>query len=375
MLLSIAYSGALGETLFQRSIAASPYLPQQYRYDDEWPTSNYFAFAEAAGCLSVHPTNREASAAFDCLTKQDWRVLTSASQKVSVSGRFGTWGFAPVTDGDLLPDIPSKQLKEKKLNGRLMLTSNNADEGPTFTPLNITTEQMLDAWIRLTFPRFGDTDVAEVKRIYSNPMASTRYRIPFATTGTSSPNALTVGPLATGPQQTAFNIIAETTLVCPSYWLAEAYSTYGRKSWKFQYSVPTATHGADLAALIAPGGKVGPDLPAAFKQMWANFILHGDPSISAELANGASADNVSAENPMAEWPSYRVERPVMVNLNQSGGVEVLAPPSGVWRAREVVQMRMPGLRNDFSLVDARQWEGGRGERCDFWREVGGKVPA
>jgi len=78
---------------------------------------------------------------------------------------------------------------------------------------------------------------------------------------------------------------------------------------------------------------------------------------------------------MAEWPSYTVERPVMVNLNQSGGVEVLAPPSGVWRAREVVQMRMPGLRNDFSLVDARQWEGGRGERCDFWREVGGKVPA
>ena len=34
----------------------------------------------------------------------------------------------------------------------------------------------------------------------------------------------------------------------------------------------------------------------------------------------------------------------------------------------------PGLRNNFSLVDAFSWEGGRGVRCDFWRGMGGIVP-
>lgn len=35
----------------------------------------------------------------------------------------------------------------------------------------------------------------------------------------------------------------------------------------------------------------------------------------------------------------------------------------------------PGLRNEFTVVDAWAWEGGRGVRCDFWRGVGAVVPA
>ena len=34
-----------------------------------------------------------------------------------------------------------------------------------------------------------------------------------------------------------------------------------------------------------------------------------------------------------------------------------------------------GLRNDFKLVDAYTWEGGRGARCEFWRSMGGLVMA
>lgn len=30
--------------------------------------------------------------------------------------------------------------------------------------------------------------------------------------------------------------------------------------------------------------------------------------------------------------------------------------------------------NDFSLVNAYTWEGGRGVRCDFWRSMAGIVP-
>lgn len=34
----------------------------------------------------------------------------------------------------------------------------------------------------------------------------------------------------------------------------------------------------------------------------------------------------------------------------------------------------PGLKNNFTLVNAYTWEGGRGYRCDFWRSVGAVVP-
>ena len=34
----------------------------------------------------------------------------------------------------------------------------------------------------------------------------------------------------------------------------------------------------------------------------------------------------------------------------------------------------PGVVNDFRLVDAETWEGGRGARCRFWRDVAPRVP-
>lgn len=35
----------------------------------------------------------------------------------------------------------------------------------------------------------------------------------------------------------------------------------------------------------------------------------------------------------------------------------------------------PGLKNDFTLVNAYSWEGGRGSRGDFWRSIGVSMPA
>lgn len=40
----------------------------------------------------------------------------------------------------------------------------------------------------------------------------------------------------------------------------------------------------------------------------------------------------------------------------------------------VTQFRGPGLKNNISVVDAWAWEGGRGKRCEVWRELGVWVP-
>jgi hypothetical protein len=62
-------------------------------------------------------------------------------------------------------------------------------------------------------------------------------------------------------------------------------------------------------------------------------------------------------------------------LNESGGEEFSQLVFGF--VNELIfaqEHRGPGLKNNISLVNAYTWEGGRGERCEFWRNMSAKVP-
>lgn len=74
---------------------------------------------------------------------------------------------------------------------------------------------------------------------------------------------------------------------------------------------------------------------------------------------------------MENWPPFTLWDRRMVNLNQTGGVE-LQVPTGV--GSNVTVYVGEGLRNDLRLVDAYEWEAGRGVRCDFWKSVAALVP-
>ena len=91
----------------------------QYSYNDQVPTRYYDAFAKAAGC-GGH-SNITKSTTFDCLVSADTAVLQNASATVSESGEFGSFAFLPVTDGDFVQALPSKQLLKKAVNGKRLL--------------------------------------------------------------------------------------------------------------------------------------------------------------------------------------------------------------------------------------------------------------
>ena len=92
----------------------------QYRYDDEVPTGHYQAFARQAGCL---PGDESASSqTFACLMKTDTNTLQNASGLVSASGTWGTFAFLPVIDGDFIRELPSKQLLEKRVSGKRIIS-------------------------------------------------------------------------------------------------------------------------------------------------------------------------------------------------------------------------------------------------------------
>lgn len=200
--------------------------------------------------------------------------------------------------------------------------------------------------------------------------------IRFDTLGNTGPNAITQSGLATGIQQTVFNIFAESTFDCPAYWVAEAFSLGSRQCWKYQYSVEPNFHGADLGAYWAVGASIpDADFRHAFQKIWGNFIVHDTPAISVEdaTANYTNA-TVPVSWPGAEtilWPEYSASRPQQMNLNTTGGVVELVT---VTDDLSYTVRTGAGIVNNFSLANAFTWEGGRGDRCAFWRAISSKVP-
>ena len=411
MLQIMAYGGSLGTSLFEQAIAASPASPMQFGYADFAPSQSYYAFAYQVGCFDGTPIFNTSQTVLECLRARDSLVLQQASAITSATTRYGTWGFMPVTDGDLIRDLPTRQLNASKVNGLRILSGNNADEGPPFTPQLVTDQASFQAFLDMTFPLFNSTDFAALYAAY-DPTPNNSAAL-FATDGLMAPYAINQSSLGTGYQQAADNIFAETTFICPSYLLADAFASTsgaGRSAYKYQFSVTPALHSADVSGYFGPRADYeSPDFLTAFMQIWGNFIINGNPSIPDAVANGLSSYNFTnmannTANPASMWPEYTPENPNMINLNQTGGTPSFyrfngtnsspgVPPSpastfvieapydafnmtsgnGTANAGHSIT-GYPVLRNDFTLVNAATWENERGARCQFWRGEGPRVP-
>ncbi|PWY96908.1 alpha/beta-hydrolase [Testicularia cyperi] len=370
MLHALAQGGSLGNSLFRGIVAASPYLPKQYLYKDFEPSQSYYAFAAAAGCFNSKAYGNSSGTIFECLTSQDSNTLQSASVAVSSSGVYATWGFLPVTDGAYVQHVPSQQLLLRKVNGERALIGNNGEEGPGFVPQDIKTEQDLINWLKLLFPLMKDEDISKLLGYYPvDESVSTA----FASDGTGMPDANSVTSTAVGQQARADNIYAETTFVCPSYWMTEAYSGSGRKAYRYQYSIVPSLHAQDVTGYFGPGSIYqGPDFVKAFMTIWGNFVTTGDPSISSSIAQGTSSNNtVAGDDSTQNWPEFSPSNPYQINLNQTGGTET---QSSAFGGKNITVHVGPGLQNNFTRVNAYTWEGGRGQRCDFWRSIHNVVP-
>jgi len=103
-------------------------------------------------------------------------------------------------------------------------------------------------------------------------------------------------------------------VICP-YELSSAFA----ESYHYQYSIPFASHGADLSAIYRPATEnQGGDFVLAFRKMYGNFIKTGNPSITLAEANGREGKGEA----VVDWPEWKGEGGmVMVNLNQTGGTE------------------------------------------------------
>ncbi|OHW94388.1 carboxylesterase family protein [Colletotrichum incanum] len=406
---ALAVDGGLGTAIFtnashpwifklnETSIAASPYLPFHYTHDAAFPTERYHAFAEKAGC-SLSGDNLE------CLRGKDSMTLRQASANTTFEETYGYWAFYPVTDGVYIRNLPSEQLSQKRVNGKRVLVGaillgshhrpdenpfqHNANEGRLFTPPNIMTGSDLTSWLALEFPNLSPSQIDEI--LAANPTKTGANDTRFETDGKTGLTAMDVSQSGTGQQQranasspapsimaqgyvdTQQNIYAEATFVCPGYWLSTAF-TPNHASYHYQYSVPFASHTADITAYFGPATpNQGPDITLAIRKIWGNFVVTGNPSIANEIANGASSTDPAAPNGASNWPAWDEGEPKQANLNQTGGTAYrFVTQWGV----SVTQFKGPGVRNEIKVVDADTWEGGRGGRCRLWRRLAASIPA
>ncbi|KAK8058181.1 hypothetical protein PG994_008629 [Apiospora phragmitis] len=370
---ALAYGG--NETnLFNNIIAASPWAPPLYRFDDGFPTANYDAFADLVGCDAGTTSElKNRSDVFDCLVSTDTATLQNASGLVSTTrGYFGSFAFGPVIDDDYIRGLPSKQLLSGHVAGKRILVGNNGNEGVPLTNPEVSTANAYSRFISNTFPKFTVEDRRELDYIYQISQSEpgnngSRYD----TLGDQGPTALTVSEMATGLQQSVFNIAAESLFDCPAQWLAEAFSCGANnnnslQAWKYQYSVTPAYHGADLTAYFSIGADTpNADFSHAFQKIWGNFIVSGSPVISmADATAGLSNAATPADGGGSiYWPAYTLAAPYQMDLNTTGET----PPYYYVRNGS-------GIVNTFRLVNATSWEGGRGARCEFWRDVAPRVP-
>ena len=189
------------------------------------------------------------------------------------------------------------QLNQKQVNGRRVLVSvslsrlalsqkpshipflkrqltqpykNNANEGPLFVPATIVTLDDLIAWLHLEFPNLSAAQIQQILDAYPSPSTpADPQTIKIETNGYGPPYAINVSQVATGQQQranvryqlttdapsranTRQNILAEATFVCPSYWLATAFTGSNKVAYHYQYSIPFAAHRADVTAYVGP---------------------------------------------------------------------------------------------------------------------------
>jgi len=246
---------------------------------------------------------------------------------------------------------------------------------PLSPPYISTTDGFL-SYIKSTFPLFTAFDYSRLRDIYGFWNSSPTNSGPrYDTLGDRGPTALNQSEMATGLQQTIFNIFAETTFDCASYWLADAFSgSTDKEGWKYQFSVTPAYHGSDLTAYFSVGAHTPTrGFTHAFQKIWGSFIMNDTPVISIADAKGHAENSTVPEgaNGYISWPAWNDSSPVLMNLNTTGGRTIfdrVTDHLSYWLRKD------PGVKNEFTLADASSWEGGRGERCKFWQSVGPRVP-
>ncbi|KAK0482569.1 Alpha/Beta hydrolase protein [Armillaria novae-zelandiae] len=142
----IANDGNTFPPLFRAAITSSTFLPSQYAFNDVVPE---FLFNTVV--------SRTKNA--------DVNVLEQINIDLCDSGFFGTFVFVPVVDGDFIKQRPTVALREGKVNGEVLMSVANTNEGALFVDARTAGTVQVPEYLTQIFPNLSaqNRDVAVAK--------------------------------------------------------------------------------------------------------------------------------------------------------------------------------------------------------------------
>ncbi|PPQ80157.1 hypothetical protein CVT25_001450 [Psilocybe cyanescens] len=248
----IANGGRTYPPLFRAAMTSSTFLPSQYRFNDRIPETAFNETVAQTNCAS-------AADAMDCLRKVDVDTLQNANAAISLSAFFGTFVFVPVIDGTFITDRPTVLLKERRVNGQIVLSVTNAFEGTIFVDQTTADTVQVPNYVTRLFPKFTAQQAQAAAAHYAG-LGSNIFQ--------------------------ADAIIGESIFICPTYFLLRAFGGLG---FKGELAVPPGTHGID-SEFYFTGGELPDAFPNlqfvnAFSESFQNFVISGNTNVKTDPTN------------------------------------------------------------------------------------------
>ncbi|QRV93853.1 carbohydrate esterase family 10 protein [Ceratobasidium sp. AG-Ba] len=243
----VANGGKTNPQLFKRSIASSPYVPPNYRYNDAVPEAQYTQLVNRTGCANSTDT-------LSCLRGLDYPTLASAAASIIDPLP------RPVVDGKFLRQRPELSLARKQVNGNPCFTSHNVDEGFIFLTPN--PNSTVTSYLQSMLPKLSEQNITAI---------SNAYKVFSSSSATAEAN--------TFANQVA--LFGEGVFVCPSLWLAEAFPKKGHQGL---FAIPPSYHSEDLGVYFPGTSAAEPAQPftesvtQSFMGALVSFILTGSPN-------------------------------------------------------------------------------------------------
>ncbi|THU97588.1 alpha/beta-hydrolase [Dendrothele bispora CBS 962.96] len=309
----IANNGRTDPPLFIGGISSSMFLPSYYPYNDDIPETIYNEVVDQTNCTNSQDT-------LSCLRNTDVALLSAANIQISAAAFLGTFAFGPVVDGSYIAQRPSELLAEGHLNKvQKVLAISNAFEGTMFIDPNVTS---LTEFVKSLFPTLSEETVTDVVETYSR--------------SNSTADTSVFGIAA--------QIYGESTFICPTYYLLDAFQGL---SYKGLFAIPPAFHEDDVFYYFTSLNRSSPpvynntDFDKAFSQSFLAFAT------SEELNPNDKID----ENILPEWPLW------------NGSAVNDMPQEMLFNRTEDFKPVVQVFVTDEDLL----------RRCGFWRSITAKT--
>ncbi|KAF6814790.1 triacylglycerol lipase [Colletotrichum musicola] len=203
-------------------------------YNQTWVDNQYRRVLESSSCADVSCLRNLPAAALNNAAWRAWKAALDAAETV-----YGLFYYGPTIDGEAVLGSPAEQFRAGNFSKVPVLVDRDMFEGPTFTPVTLSTGDELVADLRAVWQTVPDALIREVVELYpSSTYNSSLVR--------STPwfNALTGGynvSTAFVQRQAIFGV---SVVDCPSTAIVQASVDAGQKAYKMVFEAGSQLHGA-----------------------------------------------------------------------------------------------------------------------------------